>query len=70
MVLITYLLGVDRGEGERQRVWRGMTAGGDVHEVYRNGFKGQVPLYQPVPNEWVKLPPSDPRVIGYAADVR
>ena len=49
-------------EGERQGVWRGMTAGGDVHEVYRSAFK---PKYQQrcqdKPNKWVKLPPGDAR---------
>ena len=62
-------------EGERQGVWRGMTAGGDVHEVYRNGFNANYQqLCKDKPNEWVTScppsDPSDPRVIGYAADVR
>ena len=47
-------------EGERQGVWRGMTAGGYEHEVYRKGFKAR---YQQRckdnPNEWIKLSPGD-----------
>ena len=71
----TKLKYVPPSEGERQGVWRGMTAGGDVHEVYRNGFNANYQqLCKDKPNEWVTScppsDPSDPRVIGYAADVR
>ena len=59
---------------ERHGAWKGMTAGGDVHEVYRSGFKTKYQQRcQNKPNEWVKLPPGDAREptdpAGCATDV-
>ena len=60
-------------EGERHGAWEGQTVDGDVHDVYRGGFKAkeqQRCLNQP--NKWVTLMPGDAREpadsAGVAAD--
>ena len=59
--------------GERHGAWEGQTVDGDVHDVYRGGFKAkeqQRCLNQP--NKWVTLMPGDAREpadsAGVAAD--
>ena len=70
----TKLKYVPPSKGERHGAWKGMTAGGDVHEVYRSAFKAKYQQRcQDKPNKWVKLPPGNAREptdpAGCAADV-